>query len=54
MQPPWEEPHERNMGCTTTLLASGRMGAGSIIDPDGQHDASDIPRLLSPLNSGCG
>ena len=52
--PPWEEPHERNMGCTTTLLASGRMGAGSIIDPDGQHDASDIPKLLSPLNSGCG
>ena len=41
---PGGEPHEKNMGCTTTLLASGRMGAERmvIIDSDGQHDASDI------------
>jgi dolichol-phosphate mannosyltransferase len=35
--------------------AARRMGAERmvIIDSDGQHDASDIPKLLSPLNSGC-
>ena len=37
LQPPWGEPRERNMGCTTTLLTSGRMGADSIIDSDGQR-----------------
>jgi len=51
--------HERNMGYGAALRscfeAARRMGAERmvIIDSDGQHDASDIPKLLSPLNSGC-
>jgi len=39
------------MGCTTALLASGRMGAERmvIIDPDGQHDVAE---LLAGLQDG--
>ena len=50
--------HERNMGYGAALRscfeAARRMGAERmvIIDSDGQHDASDIPKLLSPLNNG--
>jgi len=58
---PGGEPHERNMGYGAALRscfeAARRMGAERmvIIDSDGQHDASDIPRLLSPLKHlpGC-
>jgi len=39
------------MGCTTTLLTSGWMGAERmvIIDPDGQHDVAE---LLAGLQDG--
>ncbi|MCJ7635644.1 glycosyltransferase family 2 protein [Candidatus Bathyarchaeota archaeon] len=50
--------HPKNMGygaaLATLFSASARMGADAMvtIDGDGQHDASQIPRLLEPLRNG--
>jgi len=51
--------HEKNSGYGAALRScfetARNLGAEKmvIIDSDGQHDASEIPELLDPLNNGC-
>jgi dolichol-phosphate mannosyltransferase len=50
--------HDVNMGYGAALrncfVTARKLGANSmvIIDSDGQHDPSEIPKLLEPLNDG--